>query len=494
MSWVLPAFNYKPTLQRSSLRRRHLGWVTSLLGNALVLLVSAVLASTSVLFGVGLHAQDATSSSSGSQVPRPRIGHSTVGPAYGTASEAEMFANSSVAPMESTHFDHFDTVQPFSTSTAYRPFRSAVGWCGSVCDRDFFSTFLSAAPGDRWLRVEYLYWGVSTPNQIPLVAASVPGTAPENTGVLGLPTTSILAPTDDSFRGLSGFRIAKGWWLECADIGFELSYTGLPRSEMRNEFRAPSDTHLARPVIDAITGQEISMLVNHPNVLNGSVRVTSDAEFHIADFIARTRAIGDESASVSRLFGFRYARLEEGLRIDQSSDYPAARGPIIAGTQVELHDQFRTRNRFVGAVMGFDATQRFRRWSLDFQGMISVGNTQSYVDIQGQTVTSVPNAGSALFRGGLLAQETNIGKVVRDRFSVIPEFTVSAKVPFRCMWEASVGYHFLFWSGAAQPGNQIDRAVSQFPPEPTAGRSPQALFDTSGAIIQGLQLGLERRF
>jgi hypothetical protein len=311
---------------------------------------------------------------------------------------------------------------------------------------------------------------------------------------LGLPTTSILAPTEDSFRGLSGFRIAKGWWLECANIGLELSYMGLPRSEIRNEFRAPSETHLARPVIDVITGQEISMLVNHPNVLNGSVRVTSDAEFHIADFIARTRALGDESASVSRLFGFRYARLEEGLRIDQSSDYPVARGPIIAGTQVELYDQFRTRNRFVGAVMGFDATQRFRRWTLDFQGMISVGNTQSYVDIQGQTVTSVPNAGNALFRGGLLAQETNIGKVVRDRFSVIPEFTVFAKVPFRCVWEASVGYHFLFWSGAAQPGNQIDRAVSQFPPEPTSGRSPQALFDTSGAIIQGLQLGLERRF
>lgn len=491
MSWVLPAFYHNPKRHRSSQRRGYLGLGANCFRNAWIFLAFILLASTSLLSGGGLNAQDAASNSSWSQVPRPRIGHSTVGSTYEANYETEMFTNSPVASAESMHFDN---EYPFSAATAYRPFRSAMGWCGSVCDEDFFSTFLRAAPGDRWLRVDYLYWGVSTPNHVPLVAASVPGTAPENTGVLGLPTTSILAPTDDSFRGLSGFRIAKGWWLECSNIGFEISYTGLPRSELRNEFRAPSETHLARPVIDAITGQEISMLVNHPNVLNGSVRVTSDAEFHIADFIARTRALGDESASVSRLFGFRYARLEEGLRIDQSSDYPVARGPIIAGTQVELYDQFRTRNRFVGAVMGFDATQRFRRWTLDFQGMISVGNTQSYVDIQGQTVTSVPNAGNALFRGGLLAQETNIGKVVRDRFSVIPEFTVSARVPFRCMWEASVGYHFLFWSGAAQPGNQIDRAVSQFPPEPTAGRSPQALFDTSGAIIQGLQLGLERRF
>jgi hypothetical protein len=236
------------------------------------------------------------------------------------------------------------------------------------------------------------------------------------------------------------------------------------------------------------------MIVGHPSFLNGSLNITSSAEFHIADFIAKKKSIISDSIDSNTLFGFRYARLEEGLRIDQSSVYTQGQGPIIAGTQVELFDEFRTRNRFVGAVLGFETKKRFCHWTLDFQGLMSVGNTQSFVDVQGQTVTSVPGAGNSLFRGGLLAQETNIGKIQRDQFSVIPEFTVGAKIPMNRGWEASVGYHFMFWSGAAQPGNQIDRHVSQFPPEPAAGRTPQTRFDNSGAILQGLIIGLDTRF
>ncbi|HBJ35091.1 MAG TPA: hypothetical protein DDZ51_10125 [Planctomycetaceae bacterium] len=48
------------------------------------------------------------------------------------------------------------------------------------------------------------------------------------------------------------------------------------------------------------------------------------------------------------------------------------------------------------------------------------------------------------------------------------------------------GYQLIYWSDAAQSANQIDRRVSQFPPEPPAGfREPSVLMDSGGVLIHG---------
>lgn len=126
---------------------------------------------------------------------------------------------------------------------------------------------------------------------------------------------------------------------------------------------------------------------------------------------------------------------------------------------------------------------------------MAMGNNHSEVVIDGQTVNTVPNGGSATFVGGLLAQQTNIGRYERDAFGFIPELNITARRELGCNLHMSVGYNLMYWTAILRPGDQIDRNVSQFPPEaPTGVQRPAFAFQSQSVLIQGIQLGLEYRF
>src|SRR5262249_23740520 len=70
-----------------------------------------------------------------------------------------------------------------------------------------------------------------------------------------------------------------------------------------------------------------------------------------------------------------------------------------------------------------------------------------------------PNAGT-IGAGGLLTGPGNIGSSTTGRFSVVPEVGMNLGYYVTDWMRLSVGYNFLYWSGVARPGEQIDRRVN----------------------------------
>lgn len=373
--------------------------------------------------------------------------------------------------------------------------------CGPECGCGLPTCCLPEAfmlrPSERgyWVSAEYLLWAVEGSDLPPLLTTSPAGTLPEQTGILGRPGTRIVGGDFDD-QVSSGFRIAGGWWLNAAQTAaFELSYAGLPRNSERDSFSSLNYPLLARPVFDSLGGIEASMLVAHPDFLAGDVAISYSTQLHLAGAIRRDRLCQRSCRAIDTLLGFRFGSLEEALQIDQSSKFTSGQGQIIAGTTLDVLDRFETENRFYGLLVGLDLHERLGGWMFNARGTLSMGTNDAEVMIAGSTMTTVPGDGTSTAVGGLLAQQTNIGSYSKNRFAILPELSLGLSTHLNRCWELSVGYHLLYWSEAARPGDQIDRRVSQFPPEPpTGGLYPSFELDTRGVLIHGLQTGLVYRF
>ncbi len=367
--------------------------------------------------------------------------------------------------------------------------------CGQPACCPAESLTLSPSARGFWASAEYMLWSVEGSDLPPLVTTSPTGTAPEQTGILGRSGTRALGGDFDD-QVSSGFRIAGGWWLNAAQTAaLELSYAGLPRQSERDSFSSLDYPLLARPVFDTLGGVEAAMLVAHPNFLTGDIDVSYSTQLHLAGAFRRDRISQRSCRTVDSLIGFRFGSLEEALQIEQSSRFTIGQGQIIGGTTLDLLDRFETENRFYGLLIGLDVRERLGAWMFNARGTLSMGTNDAEVTIDGATVTSVPGDGTSTTIGGLLAQQTNIGSYSRNRFALLPELSLGLSTHLNRCWEFNIGYHLLYWSEAARPGEQIDRRVSQFPPEPPAGSfSPSFEFDTRGVLIHGLQTGLIYHF
>lgn len=370
-----------------------------------------------------------------------------------------------------------------------------IAQCGPACDSCDGCcppAFRRPPPTGFWLSGEYLRWTISGAELPPLVRASPAATPPEQTGVVG----ATLFGGDSPSHTQSGARIAGGWWLDpCRHSGFEFAYAFLPRSSHVHRFDSLDFPRLGRPYFDTQAGSEAAMLVSHPDYLAGNVAVTRSSELHVADFLRRTLHFERPCGRVDTLFGLRFASLNDDLLIEQSSRYTTGIGQIISGTQIDLFDRFDTQSQFFGVVCGVDYHEQIGYWNVNVRTSLGLGNTHARLDVDGRTVTSVPGAGSSAFDGGLLAQSTNIRSVTQNRFTAMPELYAGVSTRLNPCWELRLGYHLLYWTQAVQAGDQIDRRLSQLPPEPAVGLGgPAPRFDTRGVLIQGLQTGLMCRF
>lgn len=169
----------------------------------------------------------------------------------------------------------------------------------------------------------------------------------------------------------------------------------------------------------------------------------------------------------------------------------------MIGTTVNLFDLFESENEFHGVEIGHASRHYRGRWMLETMVKLALGSTRSITTISGQTVRTVPGAGSATSAGGLLSQPSNIGTHEFDSFTIVPELGLSLKYDITPCLQASVGYSFLYWSKVGRAGEQIDLDVNltQQPPGPLTGdlrpRYPQS---TNDFWAQGLNVGLEYTF
>jgi hypothetical protein len=312
--------------------------------------------------------------------------------------------------------------------------------------------------------------------------------------VLGQPDTLILVGSDDFDTGPQpAGRVTLGWWCDPGCRGIQASYLGL--GEQTTRFQASSDEIpiLARPFIN--NQANAAMLVAHPNFLEGSIGVETTSELQTLEALFRQRVFEAGNSRVDFLFGYQYARLDESLRIDQFSEWIAPQANIIPGTTQRLFDQFDAENQFHGGVLAVNYERQCGLWSLEALLKVGLGNSHSQVQINGSTTNTVPNAGSATFVGGLLAQQTNIGVYEQDQFAVIPELGVTLARQLSDRVRVRIGYSVLYWNNLARPSEQIDPVVSQFPPQPPAGtQQPRFQFVDGSFWAQGLHFGAECRF
>ena len=134
----------------------------------------------------------------------------------------------------------------------------------------------------------------------------------------------------------------------------------------------------------------------------------------------------------------------------------------------------------------------------------TTGITHQELDIEGSQTRLVPGALPAVFNGGLLALNSNIGDRSRDVFSVVPEVGLTVGYQLTDHLKTFVGYNFLYWSNVIRPGDQIDTTIDvnrvpRFVPPgitvPDAGQiRPAVLFKETDFWAHGITAGFEYRW
>ncbi len=348
-----------------------------------------------------------------------------------------------------------------------------------------------------WVSAEYLLWWTKGSSLPPLVTTSTAGTAPATAGVLGEPGTSILFGDSTVNTDVqSGGRFALGYWFDARQsVGIEAGYLGFGREAARFSATSTDTPIIARPFFDTQLGAQSAMLAAHPDFLEGSVSCSVASQLQAVEVLLRREVFQRNRGRTDILVGWRYARLDESVRIDQFSEWTTSQGPIVVGTTKSLYDLFDVKNQFNGVELGVVHRKHVGRWSFESLVKLGLGCTSSRVQIDGMTTTTVPGGVPATFVGDLLAQETNIGRYAKDQFAVVPELGLTLGCDLTRRLRATFGYTFLYWSRVARPADQIDTNVSQLPPEAPAGsHQPAFAFIMSDYWAQGMNFGLEYRF
>ena len=227
-----------------------------------------------------------------------------------------------------------------------------------------------------WVRAEYLSWWTSGMDLPPLVTTSPFGTDQDDAGVLGTDGVSILFGGQEYHEGQrSGGRIRFGLWLDpMQKVGIEGEYLGLEQSgETFSATSTGGNPILARPFYNILDFAEDSELVGFPDIIEGTVSVATTGDFEGA--AARMRwslccpqmscdacdpcsSCGPSGPGVALTGGYRFYRLDEGVRIDENLTSLA---PSVPGS-FDIFDSFDSANEFHGGELGMLLEWHGHRW------------------------------------------------------------------------------------------------------------------------------------
>ena len=343
----------------------------------------------------------------------------------------------------------------------------------------------------------------------------------DSLGALG-PGTTTLFGDDLNYGERLGGRFTIGYWLDsCQTRGIEASYffLGGPSDNFSaSSSNLPGSLLLARPFFNVITGLQDSQLVSFPDIINGSIGISSNSQLQGAEFnlvcnrcccrndccqtdCCQTNCCYQSGHRVDFIAGFRYLGLNEDLHITENLTFlPTAPLPFVPGETITVVDGFGTRNNFYGEQIGARGEWYRGRWFMNVLGKVALGDTHQEVRISGTTDFTDPGVPTVRQQGGLLALPTNIGSYSRDQFSVVPEIGINVGRQVTDHLRVFAGYTLLYWSGVVRPGDQIDFGVNptQLPtstgPGTLVGEAPAGLrFPQHGFLGARINLGLELR-
>jgi hypothetical protein len=340
-------------------------------------------------------------------------------------------------------------------------------------------------------------WWTNNDHTPPLVTTS----RPRDQGILGAESTEVLFGGALERDPYSGGRFTAGYWFgDCTSKAIEFS--GFFLSQRSSNFDASSAMTpvLARPFFNLNQNKPFSEIVASPGISTGNIHITSPGSVWGVESNFRCNICCGCNYYVDLLAGYRYLNLDESLTImEDVQGGPKAPAPFT-NARATGFDSFTTHNQFNGGQVGLETRWTRGRWSLDFTGKVALGDTHQVIDIDGASRLASPDGTVTQGTGTLLALPSNIGHFTQDRFSVVPEATLTLGYQVTDHLRTYVGYNVLYWSSVVRPGDQIDPVLDitqlpfvSLPPgiKPTGQNRPMVPFHTTDFWAQGLVLGLE---
>jgi hypothetical protein len=359
---------------------------------------------------------------------------------------------------------------------------------------------------------EYLLWWMPG-LEIPILGTS--STDPTRRGFLGDPTTvTILGPGDFIGSTRHGVRVRGGLWLDdCGSCAIDGSLFVLFRRTADAAFSSSQFGIITRPIFSpniqpppgvgviGQTGEAVAV----PNVLRGALTARAESFLWGADLNVRHCLHSGCDRRLMWFLGYRYLNLSEEVSVTENITVLGSGGnqvrlPDPPGTIVFVQDRFSTENHFHGGQVGLTYERQRGPWSIDARASVAIGATHQELDIFGVQTRTRPGQLTESFTGGLLAAGPNLGHFSRNRFSVVPEFTLNVGYQLTPRLKVYAGYNFLYWTNVLRAGEQIDTTVDltfvpNAPPAiPSGQRRPAPLFRQTDLWVTGLQFGAQWRW
>lgn len=351
------------------------------------------------------------------------------------------------------------------------------------------------SPPRLWATADYLIAWMTGTSLPPLVTTSPAGTARVSAGVLGVPTTSVLVGGRVNDEARSGGRFTAGVWLDPdRHLGIEGGFSMLESQSTIFLNSSDGTSILARPFFNPLLQAPASVLVAFPGSSSGAIGVQASSGNFYDLHLDVTECFLDESwIQVSSLFGYRFLRYDDALRIQQVV-VPTA--PPVPGTQIQSIDNFSAHNEFHGGDLGVRAQVFWRTLSLDMLGKLAVGRMNRGVDISGGQSVLVPGAAAINQAGGVAALISNIGIFPTREWTVLPEIGATLGWQARSNLRLRLGYSALFLNDIARADDHLDLVLNPnlFPPaaiNPTATDRPFFNPNRAALTIHSISIGAE---
>ncbi|MHB1423963.1 MAG: BBP7 family outer membrane beta-barrel protein [Gemmataceae bacterium] len=372
-----------------------------------------------------------------------------------------------------------------------------------------------------WLDADYLMWWLRPAPAGPGLLSTGNLTNPTSlgSGILGTPSSQVLAGNDNLNTGpYSGFRIGGGVMNCAGTLGADASFFYLGQQGTTESFSSDTNGNplLARPIIDARTGNETVLFVSAPNAFSGSFNVASSTQlfgFDANALLPFGRCVACDAEEVGYYItgvgGFRYVNLSDDETLSQSSNIlPGGVGffnglPLSFGSNVGLSDNIRTLNQFYGGQLGLKAGVTWWRFTLNGTAKVAVGSMREEANLTGNTTGYNASFGATqTVPGGLYVLGSNSGSHTRNILAVVPEGTLNFAFEITSQIRLTLGYTMLYLSDVARPGNLIDRSINRtdlpssqtYNPAVPGPARPGFSWNGTDFWAQGVNIGLSLRF
>jgi hypothetical protein len=363
----------------------------------------------------------------------------------------------------------------------------------------------AGAPGRFWFEGDYLHWWTRGQHLPPLVSTVTDLNNP--TGSLQTVYGNQTVENGDR----NGFLGEIGGWFDCAHTwGMQIEYFDLGQannnydSGFSDGFVNGASVPLVRPFYDPAAGIGVDA-VAYPNQYAGRVTVVTSSYFQSAaatlrhSLYATDWAVGESnvnwidgaarSVRVDVLGGYRYMRLNDEVTASDSEIDINAASPTYLNTFTNI-DSYKTRNDFNGGEIGLDMTTTRGRWSIETIGKVAIGDTRQVANLYGFVGQDASNV------GGGVGSNTLASEYSRDRFSMIPQFTINAGFNVTDYLKLTAGYDIMYWSHVARAGDQIAvNGGTGLPYGSLIGTPlPAFAFQDNYFWAQGFRIGAELRY